>query len=321
MELAKIMQLTIPQSKRIICISDIHGQLDVFKRLLDKVEFCDNDILILVGDLCAGRCDNSQSRQTLEFAMTLCERSNVYAVRGNWDLVGRLPDDIGETVKAQAAEWFNSLPHIIETQEFIFVHAGLSSNNLNEQEAQRCMRESADDVVFEKYVVVGHTPTLNYSRKILSCNPVFNMERRIISIDGGLDTWGCGQLNALIIHNSTFSYQSADNLPVYHSEKAQSTSGGELSIVWVKDKEVELIEAGEEFSIYKHSKSGKIIELANISINTDENGGLWCALDTDYYLPIDVGDKITVLHTFKDRIYAKKDGIIGYYKMNEKMGI
>lgn len=321
MELAKIMQLTIPQNKRIICISDIHGQLDVFKQLLDKVKFCDDDILILVGDFCAGRYDNRQSHQTLEYMLKLCKCPNVYAVRGNWEFVERLPGDIDESVRAQAAEWFDSLPHILETQEFIFVHGGITSNNLNEQEARSCLREVPGDVVFEKYVVVGHVPTLNYSRNILSCNPIINMERRVISIDGGLDTWGCGQLNALIIHNDTFSYQSADNLPVILAENTQPASGGELSIVWVKDKEIELIEAGAEFSICKHTRTGKTIELSNISINKEENGGLWCSLDTDYYLPVDVGDEITVLYTFSDRVYAKKDGIIGYYKTDEKMGI
>jgi hypothetical protein len=248
--------------------------------------------------------------------MKLCERTNVYAVRGNWDFAERLPADCDETVKAQAAEWFDSMPHIIETQEFIFIHAGLSSNNLNEQEAKKCMRELPEDVVYEKYIIVGHCPTLNYSRRLLSCNPVINKERRIISIDGGLDTWGCGQLNAFIVQNGAFSYQSADSLPVIHAEKAQPESGGQLSIVWVKDKEVELVEAGEEFSIYRHIKSGKIIELSNLSVNKDENGGLWCSLDTDYYLPVDAGDTIAVLHKFSDRIYAKKDGIIGYYKIN-----
>lgn len=317
-ELAKIKKLWIPHNKRIICISDIHGQLDVFKNLLDKVEFSDSDILILLGDLCAGRYDNSQSQETIKFIITLCQSPNVYAVRGNWDFVERLPADFDDAIKDRVKEWFDSLPHIIETQEFIFVHGGISSNNLNEQEALRCMRELSDDVVFEKYVVVGHTPTLNYSQKILSCNPIINRERRIISIDGGLDTWGCGQLNALIIHNGIFSYQSADNLPFIYAKKAQKASGGNLSIVWVKDKEVELIKAGREFSICKHVKTGRIIELANISINTDENGSLWCSLDTDYYLPVDVGDRITVLHTFEDRIYAKKDGIIGYYKMSER---
>lgn len=313
MEPAQIKQLSIPQNRRVICISDVHGQLDVFKKLLDKVRFCDDDILILVGDLCSGRYDNSQSPQMLEYAMELCEKPNVHAVRGNWDFVERLPENIGDELRVKAAEWFDSMPHIIETEDYIFVHAGLSTNNLNEQD-DRCIRHMADDIVFDKIVIVGHVPTINFSGNILSCNPVFDMERRIIRIDGGMDTWGCGQLNALIIHNGTFSYFSADNLPTISAEKAQTAKGGDLSIVWVKDKEIELIESGEEFSICRHIASGKTIELANIAINKDKDGKLYCSLDTNYYLPVDVGDTISVLHRFSDRIFAKKDGIIGYYK-------
>ena len=319
---AKIMQLTIPENKRIICISDVHGQLDIFKRLLGKVKFCDDDILILLGDICLGRHDNSQISHTLEFVMTLCKRPNVYALRGSWECAERLPKNCDDAIKKLAATWFDSLPHIIETPSFVFVHAGISSNNLSEQDAHSCMLHLPDDVVFEKIVVAGHCPTLNHSKKILSCNPIINMERRVILIDGGLDTWGVGQLNALFIENGVFSYQSADSLPVMVAPTAQKASGSDLSIVWVGGGEVELVKAGDEFSLYKHLRSGKIIELANMSVDVMENdaqGGekssyLRCSLGTDYHLPVAAGDEITVLHRFSDRIYAKKDGVIGFYR-------
>jgi len=311
--LAKVMQLTIPPGKRVICISDIHGQLDIFIQLLEKVKFCDDDILILIGDTCVGRHDNCQINKTLEYMMQLCNRTNVHAVRGNWDNAKRLPTNVDEIIKTRVTEWFESLPHIIEAQEYIFVHAGLSSNNLNEQDAGQCMLNMANDIVFEKYVVAGHCPTLNHSHKILSCNPIINTERRYILIDGALDTWGVGQLNAFIIHNGTFSHQHADNLPVVQARTAQQSSGG-FSIVWTGGGEVELLKVGAEFSIYKHIQSGKIIELANNSVDIMENGTLRCSLGTDHYLPIDIGDEITVLHKFTDRVYAKKDGNIGYYK-------
>ncbi|HEY8348436.1 MAG TPA: metallophosphoesterase [Clostridia bacterium] len=60
MATARLEQVSIPENKRIICISDVHGKTDLLRKLLDKVKFSDQDILILVGDLCVGRHDKSQ---------------------------------------------------------------------------------------------------------------------------------------------------------------------------------------------------------------------------------------------------------------------
>jgi protein phosphatase len=258
MALARLKLVSVPKHMRIICISDVHGKIDLFRKLLDKAGFSDEDILMLVGDICVARHDKSQCHQALEFVMALCERPNVYMVRGNWEIPKCLPDDLDEPLRTRAVEWFDCLPHIIETQEYIFVHAGLTSGNLREQEAKSCMLQVSGNVVFEKYVIVGHIPALNYSRNILSCNPFFDMERRIITIDGGMDTWGCGQLNALIIQNGSFSWLSADNLPVIRAENAQIAKGGDFSIVWVRDGEIEVVEKGEEFSICRHVKTVRL---------------------------------------------------------------
>ena len=47
--LGKIKKLSIPNDVRIIIISDIHGELDLFKELLHKVNFQDEDYLIING--------------------------------------------------------------------------------------------------------------------------------------------------------------------------------------------------------------------------------------------------------------------------------
>jgi len=39
---AKVKRITIPKGKRIVCISDIHGYLDLFKQLLIKDWFLKN---------------------------------------------------------------------------------------------------------------------------------------------------------------------------------------------------------------------------------------------------------------------------------------
>jgi len=187
-----------------------------------------------------------------------------------------------------------------------------------EQDAVKYMGGQENTAVFDKWVVVGHCPTLNYSHKRLSCNPLINHNRNFVIIDGALDTWHAGQLNALIICDGMFSYQSDDNLPRHHVTKGQQASGGDLGIVWTGEAEVELVTKGEEFSFYRHVETGKIIQLANRTIDIMENGALRCSLDTDYFLPANAGDEIRVVFTYSDRIFAKMDGIIGYYRISHE---
>ena len=45
---AEIKRIHIPDGKRLVCISDIHGEVDLAKQLLDIVGFCDDDALVLL---------------------------------------------------------------------------------------------------------------------------------------------------------------------------------------------------------------------------------------------------------------------------------
>ena len=304
---AKIIDLKIPKERRIICISDIHGNLDLLLSLLDKVKFSCDDMLILLGDLYT---KGPQSYETLKYVIKLCKKNNVYAIRGNSDWVN---DNINDSEK----EWIENLPHIIETSDYIFVHGGISSNDLSKEKADECMKNDAfmeKDLAFEKYIVTGHWPTVNYCHKIPSHNPIINEKKRIISIDGGTIKYG-GQLNAFIIRNSKFTFEYVDFLPAFEVRKKQFESGGTLNITW-NDRFVELIEKGEEFSIYKHIKTGQALFIPNISAWIDDNGNICAAnLATDYYLPVDAGEIVFVEKRFSNKIFAKKDGVMGWVNL------
>ncbi|MCL2773233.1 MAG: metallophosphoesterase [Oscillospiraceae bacterium] len=311
--MAKVEQITIPSDKRVICVSDIHGNLDLFKRLLDKVNFSDEDILVVLGDFYS---KGKQNIETFKFVIDLCQKpdSNVYAVRGNCDFIESYMDD-------SEKEWIENLPHIIETQDYIFVHAGLTSNKLdklNEQEAQTCMKNDAfmeQGLSFDKYIVTGHWPTVNYCHRIPCCNPIVDEKNYIISIDGGMSIKADGQLNAFIIFNDTFSFDFVDNLPVYRAEKAQSARGGELNITW-NDRFIEPVEKEDEFGIYRHIQSGMTLSLPNSVVWTDYDGRL-CdgTFGTDYYVQVDVGDVISVIKKFGNKIFAKKGGVMGWVEI------
>lgn len=302
---AILKKVTIPQNKRIICISDIHGSLYLLKQLLNKINYTEDDILILLGDFYT---KGKENHETFKFIVDIAENPNVHVLRGNCDWEEEYLSDVGKA-------WLNGLPHIIETKDYIFVHGGLTSSDLDEQDALTCMKNDAfmeKGLKFEKYVVTGHWPTVNYTHRIPCFNPIVNEENRIISIDGGIVLKDGGQLNAFIICDSNFSYDFVDDLPIIKIEKNQSESGGNLNITWF-DRFVELLEDGEEFSLYRHIQSGNTIFLPKISVWTDNNGNLCaCNNGTDYYLPINIGDTVSIINRFSSRILAKKNGTVGW---------
>ena len=305
-QLAAILNLSIPTQKRIISISDIHGNIDMFVALLEKIEFSDDDILILLGDFYT---KGPKGKETIEYTVKLCQLSNVYAVRGNTDIIA---DNMTQIEK----EWLENLPHIIETEEYIFVHGGLTSHDLTKQTAWECMKNDAfmdKDLTFDKYIVTGHWPVNNYCHKVPCLNPIVNEEKRIIAIDGGTINRG-GQLNAFIICNGKFSFESVDLLPKHVIKKSQSESGGTLNVTW-HDRFVELVEQGDEFSVYRHISTGKTLPIANTFTWTDDDGNTCAVLVTDYYLPVRNGDVVSVVERFSDRIFAKKDGVMGWVRL------
>ncbi|MBZ9688441.1 metallophosphoesterase [Clostridium estertheticum] len=226
-----------------IAISDIHGNLNLFQMLLEKVFYTQHDILFLVGDLIE---KGNMSLKTLRYIIELAKINEVYIVSGNhdtiWEDIKNQKDDenllrymilqknsilnemcyelsieVNEKsdikyIKKQIMknfsceiEWLEQLPHIIETQNFIFAHAGITSENLEEQDASKVMKNDAfleQGLVFSKYVIVGHWPTANYGREKGCCNPIIKKEQKIISIDGENIIKTEGQLNALIINGN-----------------------------------------------------------------------------------------------------------------------
>lgn len=78
----KIHQINIPAGKRILVTSDIHGHGEFLRKLLKKVSFSEDDILVIVGDILERGAD---SLGTLQYVMKLSEKGNVFALIGNVD--------------------------------------------------------------------------------------------------------------------------------------------------------------------------------------------------------------------------------------------
>ena len=165
MEHPVIIRPRISPGRRIIAVSDIHGNLPFFRRLMEKVCLTPEDVLVLVGDMLE---KGEHSLPLLRHLMALSRTHTLYPLSGNCDslvlrffqseeLDGRffssyLPQHPESTLRQLAREggfdqtddlprlradlrrafpeewaWLRGLPTILETGRLVFVHGGVPS--------------------------------------------------------------------------------------------------------------------------------------------------------------------------------------------------
>lgn len=211
--------------KRYLLISDIHGELNMFEEMLQKVQYNpEEDQLVLVGDY-VDRGPNS--RGVLNKVMEL-KAEGAIVLRGNhddmlvaaaeneenawkrWWKNGAIPTlkSYDETIEEQVVpdtdefkrhvEFIKNLDYYHETEDYIFVHGGVDPETpLTETDPYVLVwirDKFHNGYAGEKTVVFGHTPTPNLHDDEEKSD-VFFGENNIIGIDGGA-VYG-GQLNCL----------------------------------------------------------------------------------------------------------------------------
>ncbi len=360
-----LKQISVETGKRILVTSDIHGYLSYFQNVLKKADFCDNDILIIVGDVLEKGPD---SLGTLRYIMKLCERGNVLPLIGNVDayrlkliyelceknvtkfynyllklrarqgtsFYDELARECGYTVnsaedillsKRDVIEHFErefdfvaSLPTIVETQNYVFVHGGLCEKRAEDNQSKDLFELTKYDAfmsvtshVFDKYVVVGHWPVSLYSTTIQQLNPIINREKKIISIDGGCGVKDECQINLLIIPDincsiDEVSHLSYDSLPAIRALNAQKPSSDSIHICWT-NREIQMINRGDDFSYIEHKQSGRKLYVPNSYLINDTE----CYDYTDYMLPVEKGERLSLITETSRGCIVKKNGIIGWY--------
>ena len=173
-----IRRLTLPQDRRILVISDVHGNLPYLRGLLEKAHYSQDDVLILLGDLLE---KGPQSLDTLRCVAALAETHEVYMVSGNCDwwlplmyefgtpegnlwyvnhkprcLARQMCDELGipisedmdynamrDAITAAYPREFaflRALPEIIETEHYTFVHGGLPEGDPATWDGWACMK-------------------------------------------------------------------------------------------------------------------------------------------------------------------------------------
>lgn len=179
MDRAVVIHPNFPPGRRIVAVSDIHGNLPFFRALLDKIALTPEDILVLVGDLLE---KGQESLALLRYVMDLCRTHTVYPLCGNCDglvyrffrgdeLDGRffsfyLPQHPESTLRQLAREggfdqtedlprlradlraaypeehlFLSRMPTILETEHLVFVHGGVPSlDHMDRLDRWGCMK-------------------------------------------------------------------------------------------------------------------------------------------------------------------------------------
>ncbi|WP_407272863.1 metallophosphoesterase [Radiobacillus sp. PE A8.2] len=356
----KIKQLTIPSDTRVIVISDIHGELELFKELLKKVDFNADDYLIINGDLCE---KGSNSKGVVSYVMDLVNHNpKVHVTEGNCDtlvdeLINENPKlidyllarqksifnewlaELDYTVSQQSTieevkqlltrhysrelDWVSNLPTAIETEHYIFVHAGLDKiDNWKNTDRETAVTIPAFmDKLHraQKYVVVGHWPVINYPTDVPTYNPIIDHEKKIIAIDGGNVIKSTGQLNAFIIQHGVnqddYSHVYTDYLANYKTVIKEFTADPSMtgSINW-PDYTIIPVKQNEHFTLCEQPESSRFLYVKNEYIEQNEFGkyiaksAIPCT-----QISVNIGDIVSVIDDSCTGFnLIKKDGNTGW---------
>ena len=211
------------------------------------------------------------------------------------------------------------LPDAIETEDFVFAHAGMDPSKPLEEHMEgqlnKIDRFMDKGYSFEKWLVVGHYPVVLYGEDRVCADPIIDREHHVISIDGSCVLKDDGQLNALVIpHKGSrdFSHVAYDPFPEKTVLQDQQESRRSYYIRW-GDSEVQVLERGEEFSRCRHVRTGYEMDILTRYLFSQEDEICGCNDCTDYVLPLKKGDKVRVVETTSRGYFVKYGGTSGWY--------
>ena len=199
-EKIKIEKINENDYNKIFVISDLHGQYDLFLKLLEKINLKREDLLVIMGDIC------DRGEKSYEIYMKCMKMMklgyNLKFILGNHEdmLLEDLENDYPLRYETEFSiyrnskyfnkksmeewyeenffkeikwlvKWLRNCPLVISGNESIFVHAGLDlQTKLEKQERETVLwtREEFwidEESVLEEYrsknIYFGHTPNIN----------------------------------------------------------------------------------------------------------------------------------------------------------------
>lgn len=347
-----VKRLNKKEVGREIVISDIHGNLSLYQRLLQKIDYKKGeDRLILLGDLVE---KGPQNLQLVRFVMQQVESEDVHCITGNCDFVAknivynyRLPflksvlsvrknslihemaSEIGIEMDRMDMDEFayalrkaflkelsflNDLPHVIETETTIYAHAAIE----NEETFGDDFREVMASPFF-------FTRPVSFHKKVVVGHiPVSEYCDSIARFDPLFD----GTKNIYSIDGGNM-VKSAGQLNALIFEKDHCMS------VHIEDQPVYRVVRDVNPSIqipfYINFNQGKIDVLEEqeqqaLVYSEHHHRQFWIdrafvqtfgndlkGTDyTNYHMPLKKGEHVHVVFTYSNKAQVKKNGILGW---------
>lgn len=349
--------IKVTKYRRIVAISDIHANLPVFKKLLHKIKYDpDHDELFLVGDLlekgkynmetlhfimnlstnphvhpmmgnCDFVCKNILFSYRLDFLKeVLLSRNNSILHEMAHQLQLQINEETDMEVLAKRLieafpmelNFINSLPHVIETQDYIFGHAAILDEKVYGEDMRDVMTHNRflqDAIPFKKYVIVGHLPVSEYCQTICSFNPFIDTVRHIICIDGGNEVKHAGQLNALLIKHGQFTYAHSDSLEKALILKSYLPDCFDSHFITWHDSMIHILHKELTRSYCEQLSNGKKMWIPNELI-FETKGTFHAENFTTYQMPVHQGDFVKIITTNEKHALIKKNGQMGWIPTN-----
>lgn len=349
---AIINKIKLEKEPRILIVSDIHGNLDLFKKLLKKANYDEKeDYLFILGDFVE---KGPNSLDTLRYVMQLNESKNCYVLAGNCEIIfqniyqrnneddfdyfrwngytllhemckeSKINLDSNITLKetldilkndfSKEYNFLKSLPTVIETDDYVFTHAGIPNNESpNAIDYLRINEFNNIASRQRKLTIVGHYPSVNYSNKYLNYKPHFNYTKNIISIDGGNIVKSAGQLNMLIINKNDTSSIYVDNLPKYQVKDDQIVNTQDSFVINYPFTQVEIIEDLGEFKLCKSLHNDRTLKIPSKFLYKKGNE-IHSYDTTNYKHTVYVGDTVSLYYKTSKLSLVKFQGVLGWIK-------
>lgn len=217
----KIAYLTIDDNRRCIFMSDIHGDIKLFKKALEEVDFTDQDELFVLGDMIE-KGDFKDNLLMLNEIITMNKKPNIHFMAGNCDEIFRFiePPLDEEKFLYYALERKKSIINDLADEHKIALDRQMNIKAFISQMREKYPQfydfiDQLPDVIFiNKAIVLVHGGILNIQQ--IPTNAI-----DVLKFDRFLEASGPQPIPMIVGHYPTRNYRSdiTNVNPIFDSRK------------------------------------------------------------------------------------------------------